>query len=100
MADIDDNMKETLADVRKIGANYEDHQQLTGLDIPVDVVHFRKFPVVDPPGKYKKVGDDTRWDISPGDSLELPDYSGPFQQNLRFSDFSNDALIRLLGLSD
>jgi len=100
MADIDDNVKETLADVRKIGANYEDHQQLTGLDIPVDVVHFRKFPVVDPPGKYKKVGDDTRWDISPGDSLELPDYSGPFQQNLRFSDFSNDALIRLLGLSD
>ncbi len=100
MTDLDDNVKETLADVRKVGANYDEHQQLTGLDIPVDVVHFKKFPVIDPPGKYKKEGHDTRWDISPSDSLELPDYSGPFNQDLRFSDFSNDALINLLGLSD
>jgi hypothetical protein len=63
-------------------------------------VHFKKFPVVDPPGKYKKVGHDTRSDISPDDSLELPDYSGPFNQNLRFSDFSNDALINMLEMSD
>jgi hypothetical protein len=27
MADIDDNVKETLSDVRKVGANYEEHQQ-------------------------------------------------------------------------
>jgi hypothetical protein len=100
MADIDDNVKETLSDVRKVGANYEEHQQEVGLDIPVDLVHFRKFPVIDPPGKYKKVGHDTRSDISPNDSLELPDYSGPFNQNLRFSDFSNDALIKMLGMSD
>jgi len=95
-----DKAKETLADVRKVGANYEDHQQQTGLDIPVDLIHFKKFPVVDPPGKYKKVGHDTRWDINPEDSLELPDYSGPFNQNLRFSDFSNDALINMLKMSD
>ena len=100
MAEIDDKAKEALSDVRKVGANYEEHQQPTGLDIPVDLVHFKKFPVVDPPGKYKKVGHDTRSDISPDDSLELPDYSGPFNQNLRFSDFSNDALIKMLGMSD
>lgn len=100
MAQHDDKAKETLADVRKVGANYEDHQQQTGLDIPVDLIHFKKFPVVDPPGKYKKVGHDTRWDISPEDSLELPDYSGPFNQGLRFSDFSNDALINMLEMSD
>jgi hypothetical protein len=100
MAEIDDKVKETLSDVRKVGANYEDHQQEVGLDIPVDLVHFKKFPVVDPPGKYKKEGHDTRWDISPEDSLELPDYSGPFNQNLRFSDFSNEALINMLGMSD
>jgi hypothetical protein len=100
MTDIGDNVKETLSDVRKVGANYEEHQQEVGLDIPVDLVHFKKFPVVDPPGKYKKEGHDTRSDISPGDSLELPDYSGPFNQNLRFSDFSNDALINMLGMSD
>ena len=100
MADIDDHVKETLSDVRKVGANYEEHQQQVGLDIPVDLVHFKKFPVVDPPGTYKKVGDDTRSDISPDDSLELPDYSGPFNGNLRFSDFSKDALINMLAMSD
>jgi hypothetical protein len=100
MTEIDDNAKETLSDVRKVGANYEKHQQEVGLDIPVDLVHFKKFPVVDPPGKYKKEGHDTRWDIRPDDSMELPDYSGPFNQNLRFSDFSNDALVKMLGMSD
>ncbi len=42
MSDIDDHVKETLSEVRKVGANYEDHQQETGLDIPVDLVHFKK----------------------------------------------------------
>ena len=96
MAEIDDHAKETLSEVRKVGANYEEHQQEVGLDIPVDLVHFKKFPVVDSPGKYMKVGHDTRSDISPDDSPELPDYSGPFNGNLRFSDFSKDALINML----
>jgi len=100
MANIDDHVKETLSEVRKVGANYEEHQQEVGLDIPVDLVHFKKFPVVDPPGTYRKMGHDTRSDINADDSLELPDYSGPFNGNLRFSDFSKDALINLLGLSD
>jgi hypothetical protein len=100
MADLDDHVKETLSDVRKVGADYEEHQQEVGLDIPVDLVHFKKFPVVDPPGTYKKVGHDTRSDISPDDSLELPDYSGPFNGNLKFSDFSKDALINMLEMSD
>ncbi len=100
MANIDDHVKETLSEVRKVGANYEEHQQEVGLDIPVDLVHFKKFPVVDPPGTYKKMGHDTRSDINADDSLELPDYSGPFNGNLRFSDFSKDALINLLELSD
>jgi hypothetical protein len=100
MTEINENVKETLADVRKVGADYGEHQQETGLDIPVDLVHFKKFPVVDPPGKYAKVGHDTRSDIRPDDSLELPDYGGPFIRDLRFSDFSNTALLNLLGLSD
>jgi hypothetical protein len=81
-------------------ANSDETQQEVGLDIPVDLIHFKKFPVVDPPGKYMKVGHDTRWDISPDDSLELPDYSGPFTGDLRFSDFSNSALINMLEMSD
>ena len=66
MADIDDEVKEALSEVRKVGANYEETQQEVGLDIPVDLIHFKKFPVVDPPGKYMKVGHDTRWDIRSG----------------------------------
>ena len=56
MAEIDDQAKEALTDVRKVGANYEEHQQETGLDIPVDLVHFKKFPVVDPPGQVQEGG--------------------------------------------
>ena len=100
MSDIDDHVKETLSEVRMVGANYEEHQQEVGLDIPVDLIHFKKFPVVDSPGKYMKVGHDTRSDISPDDSPELPDYSGPFNGSLRFSDFSKDALINMLEMSD
>ncbi len=100
MSDIDGRVKETLSEVRKVGANYEENQQEVGLDIPVDLVHFKKFPVVDPPGKYMKAGHDTRSDISPDDSPELPDYSGPFNGNLRFSDFSKAALINMLEMSD
>ncbi len=100
MTEIDADVKETLSNVRKVGADYEEHRQQVGLEIPVDLVHFKKFPVVDPPGTYKKEGHDTRSDISPADSLELPDYSGPFNRNLRFSDFSNGALINMLEMSD
>jgi hypothetical protein len=100
MADIDETVKETLSDVRKVGANYEEQQQEVALDIPVDLVNFKKFPVVEPTGKFMKTGHDTRADIRPDDSLELPDYSGPFNENLRFSDFSNAALINMLEMSD
>ena len=33
------------------------------------------------------------------ESLELPDYSGPFKADLRFSDFSDEALISMYSLS-
>jgi hypothetical protein len=100
VSDIDDRVKETLSEVRKVGANYEERQQEVGLDIPVDLVHFKKFPVVDPPGKYMKVGHDTRADMDPDASPELPDYGGPFNGSLKFSDFSKGALINMLEMSD
>ncbi|HUO40814.1 MAG TPA: hypothetical protein VMU34_24540, partial [Mycobacterium sp.] len=59
-----------------------------------------KFAVVDPPGTHKPSGPDTRWDIKTEDSNELPDYSGPFKADLRFSDFSNEALVNMLAMSD
>ncbi|HYB39357.1 MAG TPA: hypothetical protein VEF72_28970 [Mycobacterium sp.] len=99
MSEIDDSVQKVL-DVRKVGADYEEHRPASPLDIPVDLHNFKKFPVVDPPGIHKPSGPDTRWDIRVDDSKELPDYSGPFRADLRFSDFSNEALVNMLAMSD
>jgi hypothetical protein len=97
--DVDQSVQKVL-DVRKVGADYDEHQQATPLDIPVDLHNFKKFPVVDPPGSHQPSGPDTRWDVRGGESSELPDYSGPFRADLRFSDFSNEALVNMLAMSD
>ena len=94
-----DDVREVL-EVRKVGADYAEHQRSSPLDIPVDLHNFKKFPVVDPPGAHKPSGPDTRWDIRVDSSLELPDYSGPFRSDLRFSDFSNQALLNMIAMSD
>ena len=57
-------------------ADYEEHEQASPLDIPVDLHNFKKFPVVDPPGTHKPTGADTRGQIRVESSAELPDYSG------------------------
>jgi hypothetical protein len=72
VCDIDDSVQKVL-DVRKVGADYEEHQQASPLDIPVDLHNFKKFPVVDPPGTHRPTGPDTRWDIRVEESRELPD---------------------------
>ena len=100
MTEIDEQVKATLAEVRKVGVDYEEHQQASPLDIPVDLHNFKKFPVVDPPGTHKPTGPDTRAQIEVGSSAELPDYSGPFKADLRFSDFSNQALVNMVAMSD
>ena len=54
MSDLDhDESIQKVLDVRKVGADYEEHQQAEFLDIPVDLHNFIKFPVVDPPGTHK-----------------------------------------------
>jgi hypothetical protein len=98
MSDADDAIQKVL-EVRKVGAEYE-HQQGGPLDIPVDLHNFKKFPVVDPPGSHKPTGPDTRGEIRVDSSPELPDYSGPFRADLRFSDFSNAALVNMIAMSD
>ncbi|MGD0882845.1 MAG: hypothetical protein ABSB09_14865 [Acidimicrobiales bacterium] len=99
MTESDETIEKVL-EVRKVGADYEEHQQATPLDIPVDLHNFTKFPVVDPPGMHKPTGPDTRAQISVDSSDELPDYSGPFKADLRFSDFSNQALVNMIAMSD
>jgi len=99
MSDADESIQKVL-DVRKVGVEYEDHQQASPLDIPVDLHNFKKFPVVDPPGTHKPTGPDTRGQIRVDSGAELPDYSGPFRADLRFSDFSNPALVNMIAMSD
>ena len=78
MTDIDDQVKNTLAEVRKVGADYEEHQQASPLDIPVDLHNFKKFPVVDPPGTHKPTGPDTRAQIRGRfQRLSFPTTAGP-----------------------
>jgi hypothetical protein len=99
MAEHDDDTIQKVLDVRQVGVDYEEHQQAAPLDIPVDLHNFKKFPVVDPPGTHKPSGDDTRGQIR-DHGAELPDYSGPFKPDLRFSDFSNAALVNMIAMSD
>lgn len=99
MTELDETVQKVL-DVRKVGVDYEEHQQAGPLDIPVDLHNFKKFPVVDPPGTHKPSGPDTRAEIRVESSPELPDYSGPFKSDLRFSDFSNQALVNMIAMSD
>ena len=94
-----DDVTEVL-EIRQVGADYAEHQRPTPLDIPVDLHNFTKFPVVDPPGTHHPTGPDTRGEIGADQGDELPDYSGPFRSDLRFSDFSNQALVNMLAMSD
>jgi hypothetical protein len=99
MSELDDSVQKVL-DVRKVGADYEEHQEITPLDIAVDLHNFKKFPIVDEPGAHFPSGPDTRADIRLDSSAELPDYSGPFRSDLRFTDFSNEALVNMTAMSD
>ena len=62
MTEPDETIQKVL-EVRKVGVDYEEHEQESPLDIPVDLHNFKKFPVVDPPGMHKPTGPDTRAQI-------------------------------------
>jgi hypothetical protein len=62
---------------------------------------FIKYPVADPSARFPL--DPARLDRrhEPGDpSVDLPDYSGPFRPDLRFTDFSREQLVRMLAMND
>jgi hypothetical protein len=66
--------------------------------VPEDFV---KFPVLDPEARFPL--DPERLDRRhlPGDpGVDLPDYSGPFRPDLRFTDFSREQLVRMLEMND
>ena len=58
----------------------------------VDLVNFPKFARVDDTVTYPKAGLDIRQQLDVDSGAELPDYSGSYRADLRFTDFSKEAL--------
>ncbi|MGZ4710352.1 MAG: hypothetical protein ACXWBN_16575, partial [Acidimicrobiales bacterium] len=79
-------------EIRKPGAHLEDGVVADDfvLMLGVDLVDYPKFPRVDDRVTYAKTNLDMRYQLDAGSGAELPDYSGPWRADLRFTDFSNE----------
>jgi hypothetical protein len=62
----------------------------------VDLNNFQKFPKVDDTVTYPKADLDIRYELHADSGAELPDYSGPYRADLRYTDFSKEALATKL----
>jgi hypothetical protein len=88
----DAQLDELLA-IRKPGAHLEaevadDFVLMLGIDLE----NYPKFPRVDDGVTYPKADLDVRQQVDVDSGAELDDYSGPYRADLRFTDFSVDAL--------
>src|SRR2546423_12070611 len=81
-------------EIRKPGAHLEEDVVADEfvLMLGVDLTDFPKFPRVDDSVTYAKGNLDIRQQLDVDSGLELPDYSGPYRADLRFTDFSKEAL--------
>lgn len=86
---------ETFLEARKPGAHLAEEFVPDDfvLALGVDLVNYPKFPkAVEPGVTYPLAQMDIRQDTSVDSGRELPDYSGDYQADLRFTDFSVSAL--------
>ena len=60
---------------------------------------YKKWPVLDPDVHYKR-DSSTSQELTVDPDVDLPDYSGPFKPDLRFTDFSPEQLVRMLAMCD
>ena len=84
---------------RKPGAHLEEGVVADDfvLMLGVDLTNYPKFSRVDDSVTYPKTNVDIRQQIDVDSGAELPDYSGPYRSDLRFTDCSKEALaIRFL----
>jgi hypothetical protein len=81
-------------EIRKPGAHLDDEAVADDfvLMLGVDLTNFPKFPRVDDNVTYKKADLDIRQQLDVDSGAELPDYAGPYRADLRFTDFSREAL--------
>lgn len=81
-------------EIRRPGAHLEEDVVADDfvLMLGVDLTNFPKFPRVDDNVTYKKAALDIRHELDVDSGAELPDYAGPWRADLRFTDFSVEAL--------
>jgi hypothetical protein len=90
-------------EIRKPGAHLEDDVVTDDfvLMLGVDLDNYPKFPRVDDDVTYARGDLDIRQEIEVDSGAELPDYGGPYRADLRFTDFSKEALAgRILPWSE
>jgi hypothetical protein len=91
--ELDQNLDEFL-EIRKPGAHLEEGvvaDEFVAM-LGVDLTNYPKFRRVDDSVTYPKTSLDVRQQLSSDSGAELADYSGPYRPELRFTDFSSDAL--------
>jgi hypothetical protein len=89
----DGGLDEFLA-IRKPGAHLEEDVVTDDfvVQLGVDLRNYPKFPRVDDEVTYPRAALDVRQEVDVDSGAELPDYSGPYRADLRFTDFSREAL--------
>ena len=94
MAEQDDKGLDEFLAIRKPGAHLEEEVVPDDfvVQLGVDLNNYHKFPRVDDNVTYPKTTLDIRQELDKDSGAELPDYSGPYKADLRFTDFSKEAL--------
>jgi hypothetical protein len=84
--------------IRKPGAHLEEDVVADDLvvQLGVDLKNYPKFPRADDTVTYPKTALDIRQEVDVDSGAELPDYSGPYRADLRYTDFSKEALATKL----
>jgi hypothetical protein len=85
-------------DIRKPGAHLDEGVVADDfvLMLGVDLQNYPKFPRVDDDVTYARADLDIRQEVDVDSGAELPDYAGPYRSDLRFTDFSTEALATKL----
>jgi hypothetical protein len=89
-----ENQMDEFLELRKPGAHLQEGVIPDDfvLMLGVDLVNYPKFPRVDDAVTYPKADLDIRHQLDVDSGAELPDYGGAYRADLRFTDFSTDAL--------
>jgi hypothetical protein len=85
---------DSFLEIRKPGAHLDEDVVADDfvLMLGVDLHNYPKFARVDDGVTYAKAGLDRRQQLDTDSGAELPDYAGAYRADLRFTDFSKDAL--------